>query len=342
MRFTRVFLCHRDCLLQVRVLFCLRAFFGFLAAQVNDLGRQHFLAYMEPLRTVFDIHLPRDQVRDDGDRGSDILDERRAFLRIVARIFAQQRRLETDEIRLVFLDITDELRRVVVLCVTVRVLAVRQQHHLHVEALFQEHVYTSQRRVNTGRIAVIQHRDITREALDQSYLGLRQGRTATGYHILYSRLVHGDDIHLTFHQVAHIRTCDRLLGLEKTVQLVGLGVDERVRRVDVLAHIVFLLQDTSGESDGFAADGEDREDHAVAETVIEPTVFALANDADTDLGIHVIGNELLFEAFLFQSRSQRIAFLRRVAELVLTDDVVPQSAFVEITESDRLAFGRLP
>ena len=172
---------------------------------------------MESLRAVFDIHLARDQVRNDGDRRGDILDERRAFLGIITRVLAQQRRLEADEVRLIFLYVADKFRRIVALCVAVGVFAVGQQHHLHVKALLEEHVDTAQRRVDTRRIAVVQHGDITREALDKPYLGLRQCRSATGDDILYTRLVHRDDVHLALYQIAHVRPRDSLFGLEKTV-----------------------------------------------------------------------------------------------------------------------------
>ena len=104
-----------------------------------------------------------------------------------------------------------------VLRIAVRVFAVRQQHHIDVEPFLQEHIYTAQRGVNTGGVAVIEHRNITREPLNQPYLRLRQRRSATRHHILDPALVHGDDVHLTLHQIAHICTRNSLLGLEKTV-----------------------------------------------------------------------------------------------------------------------------
>ena len=75
---------------------------------------------------------------------------------------------------------------------------------------------------------------------------------------------------------------------------------------------------------------------------IEPSVFGLAYYTDTDLRIHIIGDELFLEALFLQFLGQRTAFLRRVAQLVLADDIVSQTAFAEITQTDRLAFLRLP
>ena len=104
--------------------------------------------------------------------------------------------------------------------------------------------------------------------------------------------MHGDNVHLTFYQVAHVCSGDGLFSLEESVEFVGFGIDDGVGRVDIFADVVFLLKDTSCEGYGFAADGEDGEDDSIAEAVIESSVFALSYYADTDLGIHIIGNEL--------------------------------------------------
>ena len=124
------------------VLRLLVAFLHLLAADRDDLVGQYLFAHMEPLRAVFDIDLPRDDIRDDGDGGCDIFDQRCAFEGVIPGIFAQQRGFETDEICLVLLDITDELCGVMVLRIAVRVLTVRQQHHFDVEPCLQKHVYT--------------------------------------------------------------------------------------------------------------------------------------------------------------------------------------------------------
>ena len=193
------------------------AFLHLLAADRDDLVGQYLLAHVQPLRAVFDIDLPRDDIRDDGDGGRDIFDQRCAFERVVARILAQQRRFETDEIRLVVLYIADELRRVMALRIAVRVLSVRQQHHLDVEPRLEEHVDTPERRMDTCRIAVVEHGDVTREAFDEPYLRFGQRRTAAGDNVLDTRLVHRDDIHLSLHEITHVGSGDRLFGLEEAV-----------------------------------------------------------------------------------------------------------------------------
>ena len=104
-----------------------------------------------------------------------------------------------------------------VLCVAVRIFSVRQQHHFDVEPSLQEHVNTSQRGVDAGGVTVIQHGDITGEALYQPYLRFGEGSTAAGNDVLNTGLMHGDNIHLTFYQVTPVCTGDRLFGLEKTV-----------------------------------------------------------------------------------------------------------------------------
>ena len=196
--------------------------------------------------------------------------------------------------------------------------------------------------MNTCCIAIIEDGDIGSEALYEAYLRFGKRRSATRHHILNTRLMHGDDVHLSLDEVTSVGTRDSLFGLEESVQFVGFGIDDRVRRVDVLADIVLLFENTSGESDGFAADGEDRKDDAVPEAVVESSVFTFSHDADTYLRIDIVGDKLLFETFGLQRLRQRIAFLRRVTELVFPNDIVPQSPFTEIFKSDSLSFGRVP
>ena len=153
-----------------RLLFLLTVFLHPFAAQFDHFIGQYLFSYMQSLRTIFDIDLARDHIRDDSNGSRDILYQRGAFLRVVTGVLAEQGGFEADEISLVRLDISDKLRRVVVLRVAVRVFSVRQQHHIDVEPFLQEHVYSSQRRMNTCRITVIEHRDIGGEALYQPYL----------------------------------------------------------------------------------------------------------------------------------------------------------------------------
>ena len=172
---------------------------------------------MQSLGAVFDIDLPSDHIRDDGYGGSDVFDERSAFLRIVSGILAQQGGFEANEIGLVLFDIADELGGVVVLSIAIGIFAVGQKNDLHVESFFEEHIYSSQRRMNTCGIAVIEHGDVTGEALNKAYLRFGQSRSAACDYVLDTRLMHRDDIHLSLHEVTHVSSSDGLFGLEKTV-----------------------------------------------------------------------------------------------------------------------------
>ena len=239
-------------------------------------------------------------------------------------------------------DIADELRRVVRLGVAVGVLSFGQEHHFDVESLFEEHVNTPQCGVNACGIAIVKNGNVGSETLNEPYLRFGECRSSAGNNVLDAGLIHGDDVHLAFDEVTAVRTRDRLFGLEETVQFVRLGIDERVGRVDIFADVVFLLEDTSGEGNGLAADGEDREHDAVAEPVVYTSVFGLAYHSDANPGVHVIEIKLLFESFFLECCGERIAMFGRVAELVFANDIVAESPFAEITESDSLPFGCFP
>ena len=58
----------------LRPLFLFAAFFHPFATQFDHFVGQHLLTYMQPLRTIFDIHLTRDHVRNNSDRLGDVLD----------------------------------------------------------------------------------------------------------------------------------------------------------------------------------------------------------------------------------------------------------------------------
>ena len=122
--------------------------------------------------------------------------------------------------------------------------------------------------MDTGCIAVVEHGDVTREAVDKTNLRFGECRSTAGYNVLNTRLKHGYDIHLSLHQVAQVLPRNSLFGEEESVQLVGLAVDDGVGRVDVFAGVFFLLEDTSGKGDGLARDGMDGEDDAVTESVV--------------------------------------------------------------------------
>ena len=240
------------------------------------------------------------------------------------------------------LDIFDEIGRIVALCIRIGILSIGQQHYFYIKPFFQEHVYTSQCRVDTGCITIIKHSDVVGETLYQFYLWLSQGGASACHHILNTGLIHGDNVHLPFHQIAQVLASDLLLGLEEPEEFVGLGIDDGVGRIDIFPHVVFLLHDTPRKRHCLARDAKDRKHHAVAKTVVQPAVFALAAYAGTNLGIHVVHNVLLLKTFLFERRHQGRTLLRRVAQLVLADDIIAQSPLAEITEPYCLSLGGVP
>ena len=78
--------------------------------------------------------------------------------------------LELYEVGLVFLDVLAELVGSVFPCEGVGVVAVGQQHDLHVHAFLQQHVGTAQCRLDACGVAVVEQHDVLREAVEQVYL----------------------------------------------------------------------------------------------------------------------------------------------------------------------------
>ena len=72
----------------------------------------------------------------------------------------------------------------------VRILTVRQKHYLHVHTLFQHQADTSERRLYTCTITIVDDRYIVRELSDQTDLIHSKGRAAGSHYIIDSQLVH--------------------------------------------------------------------------------------------------------------------------------------------------------
>ena len=92
-------------------------------------------------------------------------DSLRTFYR-VGDATEQQVGLELDEVSLVGFDVIAKLLRRVLLGEAVRVVAVRQQQHLDIHALGQQHVDASYGGMYAGGVAVVKHGYVGREAAD--------------------------------------------------------------------------------------------------------------------------------------------------------------------------------
>ena len=82
----------------------------------------------------------------------------------------QQACLETNEILFVPLDVGPDLLCRMRTAERIRVFAVGQQHHPHVQPLAQYHVDTAERRLDTCRIAVVNDGNVLRETADENFI----------------------------------------------------------------------------------------------------------------------------------------------------------------------------
>ena len=139
----------------------------------------------------------------------------------------QDMRLETDEILLVLFDILLNLSCVVLACETVGVILGRQQQHLDVQSLGQQHVHAPECGMHTSIVAVEHFGHILCEAVNEMNVPLGQGRSRRRNHILESCLVHRNHVGISLHDVAFVLLGNLTLGLEQAVHgTLPLAVDQ--------------------------------------------------------------------------------------------------------------------
>ena len=155
---------------------------------------------------------------------------------------------------------------------SVGVVLGRQQHHAHVHALAEDHVDAAQRGVNAGRVAVVDHRDVARETVQEAYLLRRERRARRGHHVLHPGLVHGDHVEIPLHQDGAILLLYGLLREVEAVELAFLAVYFAFGRVLVLGHVLVRAERAAAERHDAARDVVHREDDPLAEAVVERAV----------------------------------------------------------------------
>ncbi len=240
--------------------------------------------------------------------------------------------LELYEVRLVVLDVLSELLCRVLLGEGVGVVAVGQQHHFDVHAVLEEHVRTSQCRLDAGGVAVVEQYDVLREAVQYAYLVLGECRAGVGHYVLYATLVHGDDVGVALHHVDAILLGYGFLSLEYAVQLVVLVVDDGVGRVDVL--LVYALgarvEHTSAEGYHLAADTYPGEHGTAGEAVYEVAVVAGVAEAR-------LQQKFLLVALAQCFARECLAVVEAEAQTELLYDVVAHAALAEVLHTDGAA-----
>ena len=214
------------------------------------------------------------------------------------------------------------------------VLRLGQQHHAHVHALLQDHVDTAQRGVNARRIAVVDHRDILRKAVQQAYLLRRKRRAGRRHDVLDPCLMHRDHVGVSFDHDGEILLLNGLLGEIETVKFAFLTVYLALGGVLVLGHLLVGAQRAASERHDAPRNVVHGEDHTVAEAVVErPVALALQRKPRRD------------EKLLFVTRRQGVlrhpvALRRTESQSEFPDRGVGHAALLtEIGQAHALPFG---
>ena len=159
-------------------------------------------------------------------------------------------------------NILSELLGSMIACKTVRVVTVRQEKHLDVHLLLQQHVGSSQGSMHTRLVTIIEQYDIIGKAVQESDLIDTECRTRIGHHVFNATLVHGNHVSIALHHKHAIFLGNRLLRLKKAVEFTFLVINLTVGRVDIfLAHTLgTAIEHTSAESHHLATHTKPWED----------------------------------------------------------------------------------
>ena len=128
------------------------------------LGNKGLLLHVNTMGKVRDIGGAKNLIGNHGDTLHNTANSLRAFHRVCDVLYCQSA-LEGDEVGLVLLDIALQFLRRVFACKRVGVVTIRQQQHLDIHTIFQEHIRTSHSRMDTSLITIIQQGDVIREAV---------------------------------------------------------------------------------------------------------------------------------------------------------------------------------
>ena len=99
-------------------------------------------------------------------------------------------------------------------------------------------------------------------------LVLGQGSALDGDGVRHAVSVEGDDVQEALDEDRFGRLGDRDAGPVEAVEMTALRVDRGLRRIQVLR--LTLADDAGAEGDDLLRDRSDREDHALAEAVVDP------------------------------------------------------------------------
>ena len=209
----------------------------------------------------------------------------------------------------------------------VGILTIGQEHHLDVHLLLEEHIDSTDRRLDTGGITIIKDSNIVGKTTDQPDLPSSQRRTRRGDHILDAGLVHADHVHITLDQETMVLTDNCLLRLEKAIKLIALMIDLALRRIHVFCRLLRLLQDTPTESHHLTTQRMHRKDHPATETVVSPLTILVGNNKACLLQVFPLVSRQL------GSLGQGITLIERISQLELADRLLTQATLYKIAQT---------
>ena len=132
-----------------------------------------------------------------------------------------------------------------------------------------------------SRVAVVDKRDVGREAVEHVYLVQAQGCAGVGHHVLDATLVHGYHVGLTLNHEHPVFLGYGSLGLPYAVQLMVLVEDLGIGRVDIfLVHALrALVEHARREAHHLAAHACPGKHHAAGIAVDELVALGLIAQA---------------------------------------------------------------
>ena len=154
--------------------------------------------------------------------------------------------------------------------IAVRVEAAVQGDNLDVEALLGEQGDGFLGGIQAGGVGIEVDHHLRGVPLENRHLLLGECGSTGRDHILYPAQIDRDAVHLPLHQQRKLHLANRGARLVQIEEDQALGVERRLRRVDVLcAGFVACLQRPRGEGDHAPALVADGVGHPLAETVVD-------------------------------------------------------------------------
>ena len=217
----------------------------------------------------------------------------------------------------------------------VGVLALGEEHHLHMQALLQHQVDAAQAGLDAGGVAVVEDGDVRGVALDQPHLLHGEAGAAAGHGVGDPGLVQADHVGVALHQEAGVLLGDGLLGEVDAVERAALVVERALGAVEVLGALLVAAQGACPEGDHLAAEPVHGEGDAPVEEVPGGAVLAAFDPAGLLQQVRV-------EALLLRRGGEDAAAFGHVAQSEMADGLVAEAAFAEVAEADAAALLGVP